>query len=583
MENIEKTIINCENGRKLESITVSAGVNPEKIFSSLGLNKPESLIVLSGGADKLSNENINEVRALLSLGVAHVALECGSLIFDGGTKSGVMEIMGQGIAHYGHKTPLVGFAPEGKVVIPGKEGAKVDTDSCAIDQNHSHFVFVKGKEWGDEIATMYAALEHISKGILTVTVLVNGGKNAKKEILQSVRLGFPIIVIQGSGRLADEIASLVIEIPSDETIPPSGESRKINDIELAEIIDKGKIVLFPIADDYKDLSKILRDYLAKDRLLEHVWKNFACFDKNADRFQRNFKRVQNTILIIAILGTLFAVSKSFFFPDTGGEKSLIEKILHILIIAVPIVVSGFISMANKFSEGNKWILLRANAETLKAEIYSYRTRTGAYRDHEKRKSIFETRIKSTIQNVSKTEVSATGLKVYDGPLPPDSIPSEDDGFKPLTSEDYIDVRLDDQRNYYQGKTARLGKCLKGWQIGIYFMGGLGTFLAAIGLDIWIALTTGIVGAIVTFLAYQQIESTLAIYNQTVSQLNIISGWWKSLSVKEQIIPVNFDKLVRNTESVLKGELAGWVQEMQDALVDLKKNQSKDEHPDETGS
>jgi hypothetical protein len=141
--------------------------------------------------------------------------------------------------------------------------------------------------------------------------------------------------------------------------------------------------------------------------------------------------------------------------------------------------------------------------------------------------------------------------------------------KSQKSLDFGIVPLGDQLNYYQLKTNTLEKELKFWQWSIYILGGLGTFLAAIKHELWIALTTAAVGAIITFLEYRQVEFTLTKYNQTATDLFNIKTWWTALSEIEKEDPENKNKLVIYTEKVLQSELGGWIQQMENMLAGLK--------------
>ena len=198
------------------------------------------MIIVTGGAggldkDMESNEELrSRLVQLFSRGIARAAVDADALIIDGGTQSGVMALIGQGVADRGRKSVLLGVSPAGKVTYPGGPAEGSVEDGGPLDPNHSHFVLVQADEWGGETETMYELAEALAQGVLgppppaegagtqddeekmpskeipVVTVLVSGGLDgiAKGEALRSVRHGWPIIVVEGSGRLADEIVRL---------------------------------------------------------------------------------------------------------------------------------------------------------------------------------------------------------------------------------------------------------------------------------------------------------------------------------------------------------------------------------------
>ena len=97
-----------------------------------------------------------------------------------------------------------------------------------------------------------------------------------------------------------------------------------------------------------------------------------------------------------------------------------------------------------------------------------------------------------------------------------------------------------------------------------------------------ALTTAVVTAFTTYLEYQQVEHTLIKYNQGATDLANVQAWWLALSAEEQAVQDNIDKLVAHTERIIKNELAGWGQEMQDALAELRtKRAGEDEGQPQT--
>jgi hypothetical protein len=120
--------------------------------------------------------------------------------------------------------------------------------------------------------------------------------------------------------------------------------------------------------------------------------------------------------------------------------------------------------------------------------------------------------------------------------------------------------------------------------GVLASGAVGTLLAvpSFGLSIWIALTTAITSALVSVLAYRQVESTLTTYNQTATDLENILAWWTSLEPAEQAEAANIEALADHTEDALGAELASWTQRMSDALEKLREAQTRKEEGAEQG-
>lgn len=333
-------------------------------------------------------------------------------------------------------------------------------------------------------------------------------------------------------------------------------------------------------DDQKDKKRTAHP------LVRQAWERFALYDYNAGRFQKKFGHMQSGILLLAVLATLFALSQTQLqLVGWLDEGSIYDHLLRVFIILIPISVSVLISASNRFKAGNKWIYLRVAAEEIKQELYRYRTRTGLYSKAQTRKINADSKLANRLKNITRrlmgTEVNLAGLQPpSDKQIPPTFATAKgDDGFGKLSSQQYLEFRLKDQLAYYSSKTRKLDKELKRYQWGIYIFGGIGTFLAAIGLELWIALTTALAGAFTTFLQFKQTENLLVAYNRAAGDLENVLTWWLSLSPAEKRIEQNFDRLVQLTENVLGSENSGWIQQMQDMLDELSESQAEKQGPE----
>jgi SLOG in TRPM, prokaryote/SMODS and SLOG-associating 2TM effector domain 1/Protein of unknown function (DUF4231) len=570
------------NGNRALLLAPPAGTNAADIIQALGIGQPKALILVVGGAADLDATVQARLVQLCSRGIARAAANISALIMDGGTQAGVMALVGQGVADRGRKTALVGIAPAGKITYPDGPVDGNIVDGAALDPNHSHFVLVESSEWGGETETMYAIAEALAKTIPVVTVLINGGTIARDEVLRSVRQGWPIIVVQGSGRLADEIATSWQEKPSF-----------IIDPVLAEVIADGTIHLFPLDGPVAALEDLITRQLHGDTTLKLAWERFALYDTNAVRQQTSFRRLQLWILALGVLGTLLVLTQTTLISQAPEDQLLMQKVpgvyfltwgrlLHIVIVLVPITLAILVAAANRFNAGNKWVVLRASAEAIKGEIFRYRTRAASYLNPQMTQLSREATLVSKIESIShklmQTDVNLSALRLYTGRIPPQmgGTSGTDDGLSFLTPERYVSLRLVDQLTYYQGKAISLERQLRLLQWSVYILGGVGTLLAALEFELWIALTIALVTACTTYLGYQQIDNTLMKYNQAATDLVNVQAWWTALPLDERANQQNVDRLVEDTERILASELTGWVQEMRDALTELRAQQARKE-------
>ena len=166
----------------------------------------DAFVFLSGGASKMSDDHqrrllaMFEALTLVSRGGRRIA------VGDGGTQAGIMEAAGHARRASGNAFPLIGVPPAREVPPRGK---------TPLDPNHSHIVAVDDPDapaqdsWGSETATMYWLFGELAEGRPSVTIVANGGGITLKEVEANVRAGRPMILVEGSGRAADALVSLL--------------------------------------------------------------------------------------------------------------------------------------------------------------------------------------------------------------------------------------------------------------------------------------------------------------------------------------------------------------------------------------
>ncbi len=564
--------IDFPNGNTAVLVSPAAGEGAGAIVETLGLPTSKAVVFVFGGAEGLDPQLASWLTQLFSRGIARAAAEANAMIIDGGTDSGIMKLMGEGVASREYKSPLVGVAPLAKVSYPGS----AVTDGTPLEPNHSHFVLTEGADWGAETATLFRLLKQLIRGtaaVPAVAVLAGGGPIARREMLQAVRQNLPVIIVEGSGGLADEIAaaSKATDTPAEDPI-------------MAEIIADGELHFHQIRNSVKGIERLIIRELGIDKVLMQAWETFADYDHNATIQQRRFDNLQKSIIYIGVAGTALVIIQEVFAPKTKpftGFGAFLWPTVHYILILVPISLTVMITAANRFKQGTKWLLLRAGAESIKREIFRYRARAMYYATNAEQ--VLSQKIESITQRTMRTEVNSSSLIPYnkDKGFPPYMYASQgDDGYTYLNPDRYVEVRLTDQLSFYKRKAVKLERQLKMLFWATFIIGGLGTFLSAINLQVWIALTTALVAAIGTFLGYRQMESTLTKYNQAATDLENVRAWWNALSAEQQASQVNIDSLVAHTEQVLQSELDGWIQQMQNALAELRKDQGTAEEKNE---
>lgn len=171
----------------------------------LGLYGRRPVLVVVGGASGLDERSKEHLRDLFSQALVPVARAWKAALVDGGTDSGVMQLLGQARSMEGASFPLVGVAAEGKVILPGERSEP--GDRVALERHHTHFVLVPGSSWGDESPWLARVATEIAAGAPSATVLINGGEISFHDVANSLAVDRPVLVIKGTGRTADRIAA----------------------------------------------------------------------------------------------------------------------------------------------------------------------------------------------------------------------------------------------------------------------------------------------------------------------------------------------------------------------------------------
>lgn len=253
IDSIVVETIAFSNGHIASAVHAPENANATAILSALDLGSPRALVVITGGAGEMSEDEINRVRPLLVSGLARLTGEEHIAILDGGTNAGVMALIGEGVAAHRLTASLIGVCPAATVSWPGNPNPNAETQ---LEPNHSHFVLTGGEEFGTESETIYAIAEALSKQMPSVALVVNGGPIVYDETLKNAEQGRVTIVFKGSGRAADVIAA-------------AWEGAQTDDPRVAEIVERGQIVLLDVAEGPEKLVSLIRQILCGGKLNEH--------------------------------------------------------------------------------------------------------------------------------------------------------------------------------------------------------------------------------------------------------------------------------------------------------------------------
>lgn len=225
------------------TIRVKQNTQGADIIGQLNISADRPLIILMGGAVKLSPTDAEYQFSQIKNGLANAIVELGATVIDGGTDSGIMGMLNESLADLEFKGAYIGIAPESKVYLPEED--PIGEDVYPLGHFHSHFVLVEGPDFGSELSVMYSLIAALSINQPSLGVLANGGYGAQMEVGENVQQGREVIILSGSGRLADKL-TLAIHMP-----------QLSHEKEIKLLATNGKFSSFNIDQPPQNLAKLI--------------------------------------------------------------------------------------------------------------------------------------------------------------------------------------------------------------------------------------------------------------------------------------------------------------------------------------
>ncbi|MEL6230227.1 MAG: DUF4231 domain-containing protein [Cyanobacteria bacterium J06627_3] len=352
-----------------------------------------------------------------------------------------------------------------------------------------------------------------------------------------------------------------------------------------------------------------------NKLLKAAWQRQQAYSKNASRHQRRFLLLRSLLATLSVLVVILAV------VEGDDLNSPWDAIIGHTLLVLPITITALLAFSVRFDRGQNWVLLRGRAESLKTEIYYYRTCVKPY-ESKARDALLSKRIQYISEGIKGSPVHQGALSPYEHEVTPDGQENrpklrmgivifvgsvilkegaklmgllwdflfkfKEDKSSPQTEEEknrcsdltnpehYLQFRLVTQFEWYRKQAKKLAQQLQIFQTSVYIFGGVGTLLAAFEISrSWVAVTTALVGAFTNYLEVKRIEASLIGYNQAADTLYDIRAWWYSLAAEERYDPKTkrpdqkqFRRLVDSCEGTIRSETTSWLQDMQDRLAQL---------------
>jgi hypothetical protein len=248
-----KTLVKLVGGASRTALMVDPTTPPGRVRRQLGLRPGKGLVVVNGGTADLSDAEIRYLKPVLD-GVIGVVAEDGLTLLTGATDAGLFRVLGDVSESHPGRGRMIGVAPSKLVLMNGDQAAP-DDERARLEPHHTDFVLVDTARWGGETGVMLGLAREVARHEPSVAVLASGGDISRVELLGHVRDDRPIIVLAGSGRLADDVADAQKAHGSD------------SDPTLNEIVHRGRLTVVDIrrSDAPAKAAAAVRDLLEQGR------------------------------------------------------------------------------------------------------------------------------------------------------------------------------------------------------------------------------------------------------------------------------------------------------------------------------
>lgn len=397
------------------------------VVASWGLAGTCPVVVLVGGAGAMDGEAGRSAARAIAEGVLPAVEAAGAALVTGGTDAGVMRLAGEQRRASGGRFPLVGVVPAGLVELPGEGiavGGVAAVPPAQVQPDHTHLLAVPGERWGAETPWLFAVADTIAGEHRGVTVVLNGGTIARAEIAESVRRGRPVIVVEGTGRAADEIASALADGRPAGEGDPDGALRESGLVRAVRFDEDGALraalgsALAPehgsppmssqpaaASLGYEEEMRLLIGRMnvsdEQRQFLRSRWLDQVQY--MGDRASEAKRRYYAFRLATVVGGVVVPALVSISLAGAGRFDSNLDFGMRLLTFVVSAMVAITASVEGFFHFGDRWRHYRVNAELLKSEGWQYLTGSGSYRKLDDPEQAFQT-FAARVEDVLRDDV-----------------------------------------------------------------------------------------------------------------------------------------------------------------------------------
>ena len=226
-----------------------------------------------------------------------------------------------------------------------------------------------------------------------VAVIACGGQSIMQHVSETVRLGMPLIILHGSGRVCDYLPGVfynrfksefnhyeesvkVCKLCGFESI----EDKHAVDQLFARCIqtileDHAGVRIYVLGSGDKAMKRILENLNQKDKILDDATARFQEYIRAAAKLQWPNNTIRSLKIGIGLIITVLSTLQSQIVLE-----SLADTVIHFILVVLPVLFSVVMSMEQDFNYNKQQTMLEYCACRLESEIYRYKMHSGCYSD-----------------------------------------------------------------------------------------------------------------------------------------------------------------------------------------------------------
>ena len=289
--------------------------------------------------------------------------------------------------------------------------------------------------------------------------------------------------------------------------------------------------------------------MAYDKILDVPWHAYRTWAGTARFLKRELNRWTHYTLGLALIGALLAaVGQEFHVLPAFKDWTTLQKGVAFVASAAVALSAYFGKQALTQGNTSDWIKARSAAESLKAAVYLYRASAPPFDTADREKILFD-RVDAIEQTVATVQSRAVA---------PDAKPPD---LTPLTVDDYIQKRVDDQIGYYDQRSSEYQRQNDILRNTVFWLGAASAILALMSA---LGVVPALIGLVATLTASlsahaqsQQYQTLIVTYQSTSRRLLELKGAWAASHKTDADAAERSDFIVK-CEHALAIENSAWV-------------------------